>query len=332
MAAELPMFWAWGHLPTGATGMAWSGGDNAIAAYGGDVNPEVVDYSGRRCAAMQLYDSRFDVTIPTTTDYAVGMWYQADSSNATRVLVFRDGATAICTLALASGVLSAYKGTTAGTLLGTGATTIPGTAWVFIELSVVFNDGAGAVVVRVNGVEEFAVGSLALPGTPDNLRFDKSGTFTAGHFARFAEFYIRDAATFFGPIEMELLNPTSDVSVAWTPDSGANNYGRVQAPAAAASYCDADAVDLVDEYGLADLAGAGAILAVTRVTVSDNPAGGAPALLHGIKRGASSVYGNSRATGVGSPKSQSSTFVTQPDSSAWTATAVDELSLLRKSA
>jgi len=237
----------------------------------------------------------------------------------------------------ASGLVEVRRGTT---VLGTSTTAVLGAnTESYVELCVLFDGTSGAFVLQVNGAEEAsasAVNTADVAVGTGCTRLDLMGAnSTTGHFG-YTDLYVRERADievpgFLGPIIGHLINPTSDISVDWTPDSGADNYARVQTPAATGSYIDSDTVDEVDEYGLASLpAGVNNVLAVSRVSVSEAPDGGAPQISHGIKRGATEKYGAGLTVGVGGVLTQMTHFDTQPDDSSWSVAAVNELVSLLK--
>jgi len=337
MAFEWKM--AFDHLPTGADGRIWSVGEGAIAAHS-STNNEVFSrdlgtFGVRRC--MGLADNAYmSVGVDPGLQFTVGMFFSPAlrwAGALRHLLLFMVGGTEKVSLRLspATGTFDVRRGSTtvatsAGALISQGSN--------YVEFTVYMHASEGSFALRVNGVEVFSGGNdLNLSNTAgdvDSIRFHNPVDYSPNNLD-FTDLYIRDGGEFLGPIKGSLLNPTSDVSVDWTPDSGATNYTQVQAPAATASYADSDTVDDEDEYGLADLpAGINSIISVTRVTVGEAPDGGAPQISHGIKRGATELYGVERTVGVGGPRTQATHFGTQPDLSPWSVAAVNDLVLLRK--
>lgn len=80
-------------------------------------------------------------------------------SGAGTLVHFMEGSTTHCSIGITSGgVLTAYRGTSAGVALGTGATLVSGTVY-HLTVDVTVHDSTGAVTVYVDGVSSIALTS-----------------------------------------------------------------------------------------------------------------------------------------------------------------------------
>jgi hypothetical protein len=331
-------FYTFDHLPTGTTGRDWAQGDGALEAVNTNSVTQVYAVGHRWLGGNFNAQPLCRIAVPDLEELVVGfLWRRNDTNDSTPApfVELRNVANAMQLNLFRNGtdILVRRGGTTLHTV--SGFTFNPDTNY-YVELSCRIGDTEGDWVLRING-EELASGSSENTGTGliRAIQFNvKGATVTRGYFSRI---YIRERPEgqdgFYGPLAFSLLNPTADVVADWVPDSGVDNYARVQAPADSGSYVESDTVGDVDEYELADLpSGANSIVAMVRVSVSFAPLGGAPQIEHGFKRGATEAYGVERTVGVGGGRSQATAFVTQPNGSPWSVAAAEEVTILRRSA
>lgn len=145
-----------------------------------------------------------------------------------------DSATAQITLAInSSNQLLVYRGTTAGTLLGTSTYVIPLGAWQYIEIGVVIaTSTGGSVTVKVNQVAVLTLSSINTQNTGNatasavqfQITMPNSGT----SYTLLDDIYICDGTTglnntFLGDNVVEAVKPNGAGNYAnWTASSGAN--------------------------------------------------------------------------------------------------------------
>lgn len=160
-----------------------------------------------------------------------------------------DGTTPQLAIAIDAGRIYAYRGRTAylvgsggnpisGTLLGYGSHAIPVGTWHRIEVKVTFNGSTGIVVVRIDGVN--TVLNLTAQNTSNSgnnfansVRFGASAQDSSSISVIYDDPVWQDDSgpapynDMIGDRKIATKSLNGDSSVAWTPDSGANNYSRI---------------------------------------------------------------------------------------------------------
>ncbi len=143
-----------------------------------------------------------------------------------------NSSTAQVTLAMntsGTNTVTAYRGSTSGTVLGTSATgVVPSTGWFYVDCGIVISPTAGSVEVKING-------TVVLNLTGQNTQNVSSGT--VGTIAWFAQYqlgvthcYITDTTGswpwngFLGEVRVATLRPTANDAVQFTPVGQASNY------------------------------------------------------------------------------------------------------------
>ena len=192
------------------------------------------------------------------------------------LIAFTDGATYQVSLHVAAdGVLSVKRGSTyngnGGTLLGSSA---PGAlaiaAWSYVEVSVVFSDTAGAVLVRVNGTTVINLTSVDTVNTANAYATGVALLPTDGGGGYYNDFCLIDPGTapnttFLGDVRIDAYYPTTDgASSQWTPTPSGAHYAVVDETAPnGTDEIEADVTGYIDLFGFQDLAVApGAFYAV----------------------------------------------------------------------
>lgn len=129
----------------------------------------------------------------------------------------------------ATGQVRFYSGA-GGTVLATSAAGLLVTStWAYIEVELTLNASTGSFAVYVNGVlacsgtgNTFAAGGAGgglILGVRENVNLNVPNNFD--------DIYITDTATRLGESKIETLRATGDSSVQWTPNSGSNNFSRI---------------------------------------------------------------------------------------------------------
>lgn len=164
-----------------------------------------------------------------------------------------------------------FRGDSGGTLLGTSTVAIPLNRWFFLEYKVL-TATLGTYEVRLNG-------AVILTGTGNTQSQASPGA--DAHVFQFTnssvdDYHVLDDTgggpwnDYIGDRSAIIVRPTSDSSVAWTPDSGGVNYSRVndaQPSDGDATYVAASAGSVLDLYGTAGVDGGDAIIGVQQLLV-----------------------------------------------------------------
>lgn len=178
-----------------------------------------------------------------------------------------------------SGFLEIRRGTRGGTLLGTGTTPIPSSAWGYIEVSVTISDTVGEVHVRLNGglTDEVAfTGDTKNGGTNttiDNVFFDSSSGTGGAAGTRIADVYMLSGTgpapmnNFLGDVTIRTLAPNGNGAFSQLTGSDGNstdNYQLVDEHVySTADYVGSATVGQKDTYQMEDLpTGVGTIFAL----------------------------------------------------------------------
>jgi hypothetical protein len=188
-----------------------------------------------------------------------------------------------------AGKIEVRRGSTSGTLLATGATTIPSAAWFYVEAHVTISDTVGVVQVRLNGAATNEIdftGDTRNAGTSTNIDAVDMGT-TAN--CSEADWYICDATgtgpanTWLGDTVVRPLVPAGDGDLSQLVGSDGNsvsNWALVDdLPASATDYVGSPTSGAEDAYALGDLpSNATAVLGVqVSATMAKSDTGAASA-------------------------------------------------------
>lgn len=195
------------------------------------------------------------------------------------------------------GTFKVYRGTAAGTLLGTYSGAIPGTTWSYIEVSATINDTSGNVVVRQDGVEVINfTGDTKNAGT--NTTIDKFVIMASDATYRYIDdLYVLDGLgsvnnAFLGDVRIQTLLPSgAGSSTQWTPSTG-SNYDNVNDVPYSSSTYNGDVVSgHRDTYAMSDVS-TGSILAVQETLLALKDSAGATDCKAALKSGGSLYYGS----------------------------------------
>lgn len=162
----------------------------------------------------------------------IGVWHKNLASlSDTPMIQILDGATVHLTIgATLTGEVRVWRGTTAGTLLGTSAASglIVANSWAFVEVGFTIDNAAGAVEVRVNNTTALSLSGVDTRNGGNNYATGikirgKDGVSTAD----FDSFYFVDnvgsPTGFLGSGSALDLKPNgAGSSTEWTPSAGSN--------------------------------------------------------------------------------------------------------------
>lgn len=341
----LPWFFAVDHLPDGAAGVsrALMEGDGALSTSGSTSGVYASSTIGRNIVRVAHATNTWaQKNIPGVSELTVGMRIDLAGTTGSAALISLQNSAGGVLLALfyntGTGRLEVRRGST---VLATSTDTLSTGAAYYIEFYALIHGSAGAFEVRVNGAEEASgsgVNTANTSGDCEQVVFRSHATGTANHNAGVTDLYIREASgpQFYGPIVLLPLRPDADIQAEWTPDTGSDNFSRVDETTTDedTSYIESDSIGDRDIYGLGNLpGGANSIIAVVGVTVAQSPEGGAPLVATGISDGANHVVGDGRTIGPqGQYQTQATVFLTAPDGGAWSPAKADAVRLIVEAA
>jgi len=212
----------WTNISTSGTFVGTSGGrfgGQSLALQNGTIGPQTA-------AAYRIFNASGN-----STSLSFGFAFMTNDLITSRVMeVANLSVGSQCGVGTTStGQVRFYSGA-GGTVLATSAAglIVTGT-WAYIEVELTLNSSTGSFSVYVNG-------ALACSGTGNTLAAGGAGGglilgvrenvhINVPHF--FDDIYVTDTATRLGESRVETLRATGDSSVGWTPNSGSNNYSRI---------------------------------------------------------------------------------------------------------
>lgn len=199
---------------------------------------------------------------------------RATSGQVIMGLLSDSGATTHITLQVSStGEIRVFRGTTAGTQLGStvSAGTIPEGVWKYIELKVTLNDSTGTVEVRVDGntTPVLNLSSQDTKNAGTKTVFDTIQLSFGVAAPAFDDIYVTNGAGsvntgFLGDIKIETLFANgAGTTTGLTPSTGSNFQTVDETPPNTTDYSGSATNDLYDTYAFGNLAtSAGTIFAV----------------------------------------------------------------------
>lgn len=169
-------------------------------------------------------------------------WTSTAEGNIRAPFVINDSRTGtlfnnLCTLSIntTTDLLEFRRGRFDGTILATGTTALVSDTWYFIELKVKVNNSTGLFEVKLDGAVEIAeqTGLDTQGETASVPQYLYLGADSSGDDFFVDNFYMLDTATtpnntYLGEVDIKMLRPNGDSSVAWTAvGAGTTNSDRV---------------------------------------------------------------------------------------------------------
>jgi hypothetical protein len=290
-----------------------------------------------------IYNSIFAKTIPASSKVIIGSGVQCNTAGQPSYYwtFYGDaGATAHITVHRnSSGFLEIRRGTTAGTLLATGTTSIPINVWAYVEVSATISDTVGEVHVRLNGISTDEVsytGDTKNGGTASTIDKVQFGTASGSNNIYFTDIYICDDTgsapnnTFLGDVTVRTLAPNGNGNSSQLLGSDGNstdNYLLVdEKPFSSVDYAGSGTTGQKDTYALDNLpASATSVYGVqvnANILKSDASASQSRIV---IRSGGTDYGGTTRALST-SAITYTETYNQNPNTSAsWTAANVNGL-------
>jgi hypothetical protein len=224
---------------------------------------------------------------------------------------FRDGSNVVhVSIAVTTtGAIAVYRGLGGGTLLGqTAGPVLVANAWQHIETKVLISDTVGTVEVRVDGTVVLALAGLDTANSADVTCAqvslgNKADGASDNVSTYFKDFIVWDNtgttnANFLGSCSVVALIPTSDISLGWTPSTGATGWNLIDE----AGPVDTDYVQAASPppaasfFGLSDLpADVTSVKGLMTLVRSAKTDGGDATLKTSVVSGASTGAGTDRA-------------------------------------
>lgn len=217
---------------------------------------------------------------------------------------------------------------TALTLASSPAGVITADAFHYWEVAIFIHDTAGTIRVDVDGVTRINLTNVDTKGqtatVATGVTMSPAGSGNGG--LQVDDFYLKDDLTLLGPQRVETLRPDGDSSVAWTPNSGSNNFSRVNENVSDGdtTYVSASTAATLDRYTLGNLSDTpSSIAAVVPVMVARMDDAGPRTVRVGVRSGSSDGWGSAVAM-TSSYVPRQTVLETDPATSgAWSASAVN---------
>lgn len=229
-----------------------------------------------------------------------------------------------------AGAVMVGNGTTL-TLATSAAGVITGKAYHYWEVELFVHDTLGTVKVLIDGVAVINLTNVDTRGraeaaTVTSLSFTQAGMGVGGF--RIDDAYLKDDLPALGPQRIETLRPESDVSAAWTPNSGANNYSRVSDSVSDGdtTYVTSATATTRDRYGLTNLSDTpSSIAAVAAVMIARMTDAGPRTVRVGLHSGSADSWSAAQAMTSSYVARQVVVEKDPATSAAWTPSGVNAL-------
>lgn len=271
------------------------------------------------------------LTVPSAATYIAGLAFKPsvpDPAASYRVVSFREGATLHVALrATAGSGLDVMRGD--GTVLGTASGVTSTSQYYYVEVKVTVHDTTGSVVVRVNGVAVITLTNVdtrnGATGVIDSVQLgtDVNTSNSGNQGWRANDVYFADTTgtynnDFLGDLRVEVLYPSANGSVAFTPSTGSNFQCVDEAQHNAdTDFVASNVLNAVDRYAYGDLvAMSGAVLGVCVNTVDRKEDAGARTMAHVVFSG--TQMSGAAFSPTTSYFTHQTVFETKPDDAPWT--------------
>lgn len=235
------------------------------------------------------------------TDLFIGFALNlAGSQNSATLLFFNNSAgVEQCSLHISQLSSTTYKlvARRSTIVLAAGTTVLSAGAAYWVELKLKINDTTGIFDCKIEGIPEFTFSGNTRSSASLEMKGFKFSSISPSNVATgyfIDDLYVCDSAgsqnnTYLGEVRAQIIKPSSDSSVAWTPNAGASNWDAVDdnigAPDDDTTYVSSSTPGTKDEYGLSDLSGVNAVAGVRLVTRAKKDDANPRSFKHGIKSG-----------------------------------------------
>jgi hypothetical protein len=287
-------------------------------------------------AAASLY-IRKNIAAISTIYFKLHVYITAHNLNTSLITFFNSVGSQITLRRNSDLTVSVVRGDFTGTVLATGTRSVPDNQWVLLEGKLVIADSGGVAQIKVDGLLDIDFTGDTRQQTSDalitNVRLGNPTGSNGNLF--YVDNVVLDDASWIGNTKIQAISPTgAGNSSQWTPSAGSNWDCVEEVPANDADFVSVNAVDQVDLYAAANLAGTiGAVKSVQVQARCLKEGGPTPQNLKlACRTGGTNYFGGDNPV----PTAAMSVFKlweTNPNTSAaWTAQEVNDLEIGVKSA
>jgi len=197
--------------------------------------------------------------------------------------------------------------------------------WQRVSCHIVIAD-AGTIDTKIDGITDIEYSGDTKPGAVTDI--DEIGFYAPVFDTLYVDDWVFGSGGWPGDRRVEFKAVTSDITQAWTPSTGSDNYACVdERPPDDNDYVSCT-TDQTDEYGVADFdatgKGIGSVTVIARVKKSD--AGSDDKITLGMGDGVNTDDGTAESV-LTSYEHHWYLSTTAPDGGAWTDTDVDNLQI-----
>jgi hypothetical protein len=283
-------------------------------------------FSGQSWRADTNANPMFIPAFTATDTISMGFAYQQANVNSSyttgiAMMAFRNSTTVICKLGVdQNGAIKFGRGDfTTNNICSSANGVIVAGAWNYIEVELVRGSGsAGSVNIYCNGTLVANASSTNTGASSiDNIGITTEAA--SSGFRYFDDLYVTNTSTKLGECKVETIRPSADTAQKdWTPNSGANNYSRVNTTTMDddTTYNASATVGNKDLFDLADLATVpNSIKAVQTVFVARKDDATTRTARVNMKNGSTTTNGTTRSM-ASSYSYWNDIYETNPDTSA----------------
>lgn len=272
----------------------------------------------------------FSVPFTATSTLAIGMAINANSSafrtTGEAFMRLRNAGTIICEIGLDVNGAIKFGRTdfTTNNIVSSANGTILSATWYYVEIEFTRNGSTGAVNIYVNSVlVATASGVNTGASNIDNLLFQQD----VGGAVSIDDLYVANVATKLGERRVEVLRPSADTAQKdWTPNSGANNFDRVNETTynGDTSYVSSATAGNKDRYAFGNLSATPVSISAVQVTFAHRKDDATTRTIRSnLKSGATTANGATIGTNA-TYAVQVDIYETDPNTAAaWTGANVD---------
>lgn len=327
----LPVRWSFANY-NGSTTAAGRFGGQSLQLVGTAGGPGTIGTPGPQDpTARAVFDGS-----GTATALAVGFAFMLTSSRQDALLDIQTtgGAQQFALGVSATGQLILCNAAGATVFTGAAGLVTTGT-WYYVEIEATLNASTGTLHLYLGGTD--VSGALTGLNTGGGAGLIQFRLFGGGNVTQYRDdvYVFAGAATRRGESRIETLRPASDNTAAWTPNSGSNNFSRVNEAVVDGdtSYVQTATIGARDLYTIGGLSSTPAnIWAVNVVSFAEKTDATARSVYNSIKSGLTSDDGTANPL-LSSYSRFDAIRNTDPNTSAaWTASGVNNLLIGPKAA
>lgn len=282
---------------------------------------------GTNCWGRRLFDPAASTT---ALAFGVAVWTNSIAHNDLLVQIDNGSGNPLCSFGFTTaGSVYAASGSGGATLCNSAGGLFAAATWAYLEAEVVLSASVGSVNLYLNGnlvASATGVNTLASGGLGAFLRC--WGRFDNALNSLFDDIYVVSGATRLGERWIETLRAANDSSANWTPDSGANNFSRVNETIVNgdSSYLQTAATNLRDLYGGVSLSTVPAgIDAVTVVIFAEKTSATTRQIYSSVRSGTTDSDGSAFNLAASYGRFDRILNVDPATSATWTASGVNNL-------